>query len=205
MVWQNICKPGKASWNIEAKSLNVPYNRTMLKDAIVRFDTTVTAFVQHGPSWLQAPMLVITNTGQPLAMALLAAAVCVFAWQHKQMNIVYSLTVGVLAMGANGLLKHYIHRPRPDTLYASNMYFKTSSFPSGHAFGAAVILGILAYLAASHLPAPWNIVLPILLGFFIVAIGISRVYLGAHYPTDVIAGWILGLIAAALIIIFFKP
>jgi undecaprenyl-diphosphatase len=177
----------------------------MLKDAIVRFDTTVTSSVQHWPSWLQIPMLVITNTGQPLAMALLAAAVCVFAWQHAQMRIVYSMVVGVLAMGANSLLKHYVHRPRPDTLYVSNMYFKTSSFPSGHAFGAAVILGILAYLAAKYLPTPWSILLPIFLGFFIFAVGVSRIYVGAHYPTDVIAGWILGLVAAALIIIFFKP
>ena len=177
----------------------------MLKDAIVRFDTTVTAYVQHWPTWLQVPMLVITNTGQPLAMTILAAAVCVFAWQQAQMRIVYSLTVGVLAMGANGLLKHYIHRPRPDTLYVSNMYFKTSSFPSGHAFGATVVLGILAFLAAKYLPAPWNIVLPIFLGLFIIAVGISRVYLGAHYPTDVIAGWVLGAITATLIIIFIKP
>lgn len=177
----------------------------MLKDAIVRFDTSATAFIHHGPRWLRTPMLVVTNAGQPLVMALFAAAVCVSAWQHTQMNIIYSLTVGVLAMGANGLLKHYIHRPRPDTLYASNMYFKTSSFPSGHSFGAAVVLGILGYLAATHLAAPWAGVLPVLLGLFTLAIGISRVYLGAHYPTDVIAGWILGLIAAALIIVSFNP
>ena len=177
----------------------------MLKDAIVRFDTTVTAYVQHWPGWLNVPMLVITNTGQPLAMLVLAVAVGVFAWQHAQMRIVYSLTAGVLAMGANTVLKHYVHRTRPDTLYVSNMYFKTSSFPSGHAFGAAVILGILGFLAAKYLPAPWNIVLPIFFGLFIFAIGISRIYVGAHYPTDVIAGWILGLVAAAIIIIFFKP
>ncbi len=177
----------------------------MIRDAVVRFDTAVIGYVQHWPSWLQIPMLVITNAGQPLAMAVIAMAVCVVAWQHAQMRIIYSLTTGVLAMGANALLKHYIHRPRPDTLYVSNMYFKTSSFPSGHSFGAAVVLGILGYIAATHLPAPWNSVVPILLGMLIFAIGVSRVYLGAHYPTDVLAGWILGLLAAAIIIIIFKP
>jgi membrane-associated phospholipid phosphatase len=177
----------------------------MLKDAIVRFDTHVTNYIQHWPAWLQTPMLVITNTGQPLAMAIVAVAVGVIAWQHARMRITYSMGIAILAMGANSLLKHYVHRTRPDTLYVSNMYFKSSSFPSGHAFSATVVLGLLAYLAFKYLPAPWSLVLPPFLILFTILIGISRVYLGAHFPTDVIAGWGLGALVVLLIIIGLKP
>jgi len=133
-----------------------------------------------------------------------AATVGALAWQHSERRIVYALGTGVLAMGANMVLKHYIHRTRPDTLYVSNMFFKSSSFPSGHAFGAAVLYGLLGYLASTHLPGAWHIAVPILLGIFALLIGVSRVYLGAHYPTDVLAGWLLGVLATAIIIICFK-
>lgn len=176
----------------------------MLKDAIVRFDTVLTGFVTSWPGWLHAPMIIVTTLGQPAVMCAAAGAVMVYAWQHAKPNIAYALGVGVAAMLANSLLKHFIHRTRPDTLYVSEMYFKTSSFPSGHAFGSMVICGLLAFLSLKYLPAPWNIVMASSLGGFIFLVGVSRIYLGAHYPTDVIAGWVLGGIVAALIIAFGK-
>lgn len=122
------------------------------------------------------------------------------AWQQAKPHIVYGLGVGVAAMLANSLLKHFIHRTRPDTLYVSEMYFKTSSFPSGHAFGSTVICGLLLYLSLKYLPEPWSLVTTASLGAFIFLVGVSRIYLGAHYPTDVIAGWILGGIVVTLIV-----
>lgn len=174
-----------------------------MKDAIVRFDTRLTNHVQRWPKWVRVPLVAITNTGQPFIMIVLALGVAMIAWQNSQKNIVYALLAGVIAIGANGVLKHYIHRTRPDTLYVSNMYFKTSSFPSGHAFASAVTLTILAYLAPVYLLAPWAIVLPMLCLVFAGVISVSRVYLGAHFPTDVIAGSALGVLAAWAIIIIF--
>lgn len=175
----------------------------MLKDAIVRFDTVLTRFVTHWPAWLRGPMRAVTNLGQPAMMCVAAGGVWLVAWQHGIPQIMYGLVVGVLAMLANGLLKHFIHRTRPDTLYVSEMYFKTSSFPSGHAFGAAVICGLCIYLSLKYLFAPWDTVAGVTLGAFIFLVGVSRVYLGAHYPTDVIAGWLLGGVAAAVIVMSF--
>jgi undecaprenyl-diphosphatase len=174
----------------------------MLKDAIVRFDTTLTGFATSWPSWLHLPMVVVTTLGQPAVMCVAAGTVMIVAWQNAKPNIAYCLSIGVLAMLANSLLKHFVHRTRPDTLYVSEMYFKTSSFPSGHAFGSTVICGLLIYLSLKYLPAPWDVAIALSLGVFIFLVGLSRVYLGAHYPTDVIAGWILGGIVVALIVMF---
>ncbi|HET9411799.1 MAG TPA: phosphatase PAP2 family protein [Candidatus Saccharimonadales bacterium] len=176
-----------------------------MKDAIVRFDTRVTALVQKWPKWLHVPMLVITNSGQPLIMILIALGICLVAWQHSNLQTVYTALAGVAAIGANSILKHYIHRTRPDTLYVSNMYFKTSSFPSGHAFASAVTLTTLAYLATTYLVSPWAVILPIICALGAVAISISRVYLGAHFPTDVIAGSLLGALTAWGSILIFSP
>lgn len=173
----------------------------MLKDSIVRFDTALTGFVTGWPGWLHTPMLVVTTLGQPAVMCIAAGAVMLYAWQNARPNITYGLGIGVAAMLANSLLKHFIHRTRPDTLYVSEMYFKTSSFPSGHAFGVTVICGLLLYLSLKYIAEPWGIAIAISLGAFILLVGISRIYLGAHYPTDVIAGWMLGGIAAWLIIV----
>lgn len=172
----------------------------MLKDAIVRFDTKTTTLVHRWPKWLRGFMLTVTHVGQPVILGLVAVIIGVIAWQNAKLGIVFGLAAGVFAMGVNSLLKHYIHRTRPDTLYVSKMFFKTSSFPSGHAFGATVLCGLFAWLAVTYLPAPWQLIAPVSLAAFTVAIGVSRVYLGAHFPTDVIAGWILGAVTVALIV-----
>lgn len=183
----------------------MPYNKRMLKDMIVRFDSSVTILVTSWPSWLLTPMLVITNVGQPVVMALAAIVIGAWAWQHSQARIMYSMGAALLAMGINGILKHYVHRTRPDTLYVSQMYFKTSSFPSGHAFSAMVVCALLAYLGVKYLPGPWGWTSAIGLIVFALLVGISRVVVGAHYPTDVLAGWLLGALSAVLIIVFIKP
>jgi len=177
----------------------------MLKDLIVRFDTNYTQLITSWPSWLHMPMLIITNVGQPFVMGIVACAMIAYAVQQAHMRLAYSMGFALLAMGANTLLKHFVHRTRPDTLYVSNMYFQTSSFPSGHAFGAAVTCGLLAFLAVKYLPAPWSILVSAALIIFALLVGISRVYVGAHYPTDVIAGWLLGGVVVTLIVVFVKP
>ena len=177
----------------------------MLKDFIVQFDTNVTAYVQHWPNWLQTPMVIFTTLGSPISMICIAAAVGAIAWQHSHMRVIVSMGTALVAMGVNTFLRHYIHRTRPDTLYVSHMWFATSSFPSGHAFGSMVVLGLVAYLATQYLPSPWQYIAPSIIGILILVIGLSRIYLGAHYPTDVIAGWILGAIVLAAIIVFLKP
>ena len=125
---------------------------------------------------------------------------------HKQNHaLVAALFASLLALGVNSLLKIFLHRPRPDTLYVGAMKFKTFSFPSGHAFGAMVVYGLLTYLAYRALPTPWNVVALIVGGLLIFFIGISRIYLGAHFPTDVLGGWALGALVLFLIIHYIQP
>lgn len=98
------------------------------------------------------------------------------------------------------LSKLITRRHRPETLYAQNMRFKTYSFPSGHSYISALVFGFLAIAAAAWLPFGWLIAAALVALIFLV--GVSRVYLGAHFPSDVVAGWTLG--AAAQYLVWLK-
>jgi len=99
---------------------------------------------------------------------------------------------------ASLLLKRFFDRPRPDTVpHLSDVY--TSSFPSGHSMMSALVYLTLAALIAPvlmHFRLRVYILFVALLLTFLV--GISRIYMGVHYPTDVLAGWTAGLVWASV-------
>jgi undecaprenyl-diphosphatase len=175
----------------------------MLKELIVTFDAKLTVFVTDWPDWLRTPFLAVSFIGQPVSLIIFAVLTALLALHTPQ--IVWALAAALGAMLINTTLKHFVHRTRPDTMYVSKMYFKSASFPSGHAFGGIVVFGLLAYIAATYIAAPWGAAAAAFIGLLIVSIGISRVYLGAHYPTDVLAGWALGGLFLWIIIGSIQP
>lgn len=117
------------------------------------------------------------------------------------------VTAGVVSLGTsivgNGL-KLLWRRSRPVSDYVERMFFKSYSFPSGHSSGSMLLYGMLAYLmTGSTLPGKWIAVA--VLAMLPLLVGVSRVYLGAHYASDVLAGWLLGAAGLAVIIGIVKP
>jgi undecaprenyl-diphosphatase len=102
--------------------------------------------------------------------------------------------VGAVFLGqiVSTLAKNAFHRARPD-LVPHGSYVFTSSFPSGHSMMAAIVYLTLGLLAAGELPGRGIKSFVIAFSLFItIAVGVSRVYLGVHWPTDVLAGWCAG-------------
>ncbi|MEX1995453.1 MAG: phosphatase PAP2 family protein [Candidatus Saccharimonadales bacterium] len=147
-------------------------------------------------------MTTVTHLGDPVTVLSVAAIGVVVAARKNISGLGNAFMLTMVAYGLSVLLKLFLKRTRPDTLYVDEMVFKTYSFPSSHAFGAMVVYGFLVYLAYSHLPHPLNYLTATGLAGLIFLIGISRVYLGAHFPTDVIGGWLLGGLCLFLIIKF---
>jgi undecaprenyl-diphosphatase len=137
---------------------------------------------------LTAAMRLITTLGSEYFLAALAV-ILVWRWERLgKRKAAYLLVGGSLsAETAAQLLKWLIHRPRPEVFFGL-VPAETYSFPSGHAFVPAVYFALLAGIVAAG--TRWRaavVVLALLLGF-------SRVYLGYHYPSDVVGGWALAVV-----------
>jgi len=146
-----------------------------------------------GPPWVEEVERDFTALGGVAMMGLLTFGVCGFLWidGKRRAALLVLIAVGGGLLWAS-VLKHGFERPRPE-LVPHGSYVYTSSFPSGHStMAAATYLTLGALLARVQRRRR---VKAFLLGFAVLItllVGVSRVYLGVHWPTDVLAGWTLG-------------
>ncbi len=153
----------------------------------------------RGPQWLEEVGRDLTALGGIAELLLLTAAVSgylLICRKFGMLALVLSATVGGLVLSL--LLKDLFYRPRPTVVpYLSHVM--SPSFPSGHSMLSAVVYLTLGSLLASLVERR-----ALKLYFLAVAmlltllVGVSRVYMGVHYPTDVLAGWCAGLAWAVL-------
>lgn len=153
----------------------------------------------RGPAWLEFAMLDLTALGGNTVLTLMVVAVAGFLLLQARSR----LAIVVVVAAASGdlldeLLKHLFLRPRP-TIVPHLRNVVETSFPSGHAMESAIVyltLGAMLMRVAERRATK-----AYCLGMAIVVtllVGISRIYLGVHYPTDVLAGWMAGFLWAWL-------
>ena len=152
-----------------------------------------------GPAWLEGSMIDLTAIGGPTVLGL--TVVIVAGFLALQTRYRTALVVAITSFSAellSNVMKHAFNRPRPSIVPHLREVF-TSSFPSGHAMESAIVyltLGaILMRAAESRITKIYIFATVVLLTSLV---GISRVYLGVHYPTDVIGGWIIGFMWASI-------
>ena len=158
------------------------------------FDETVIGSVRAAPlvaplAWLQAA----TQLGSTATVFALAVVVGLFevVRGRPRVGIAAAAAIGLGAL-ANSTIKLVVARPRPDLL-TPIVVEPGYSFPSGHSLSAMVAYGVVAVLVArSALPKQARVGIIGLLAALVAVVGLSRIYLGVHYPTDVIGGWLMG-------------
>ena len=164
-------------------------------------DTRLTKAVQHLPEWVRPIMRTATFIGLPVFTVAIGVLILISGSLRGSGGLLFvgGVIIGTISIGS--ILKLFFKRARPLTDYVLHMRFSSFSLPSGHAVGGVVTYGTLGYLLAVPLGTFWSAV--VFCGGLIIAfiIGISRVYLGAHYPSDVIAGWVLGAVGLLTIIL----
>ena len=141
----------------------------------------------------------ISALGGPAVLTLLTAAVSLFlalnGKKHMALLVCGSIGSGLLV---SSLLKDSFDRPRPD-IVPHEVYAASYSFPSGHSMlSALTYLTLGAILARSHERKLLKAYFLLLAVFLTGLIGVTRVYLGVHWPTDVLAGWTAGAVWALL-------
>jgi undecaprenyl-diphosphatase len=158
-----------------------------------KFDHYFIKRIQSWPEGVRPLMKVASTTGFPFSTIGVGVMLVAFGLAYDaRLPIMCGLAIWVtIAVGS--VLKIWLRRPRPLTYEAKRWMFATFSFPSGHAAGAAIAYGSLVYIVVSLPFAIWSVPVVVALVSWIGLVGISRVYLGAHYPSDVIAGWLLGV------------
>lgn len=168
-------------------------------DRAYGFDTAVTTYIHmfSNPAMTNV-MKVITHSANWQTITLLCVVLLLLPWTRISVGYAASAS-SILTTSLNNLLKQLFHRVRPDDIL-SLVAPGSFSFPSGHAMSGMVFYGLLIVLFSHRLKnKPVKYCLTGFLCLLILFIGVSRVYLGVHYPTDILAGWSVGL---CLLIIF---
>jgi undecaprenyl-diphosphatase len=169
------------------------------------FDTRVLSALRRaddpsipiGPAWLRGGALDITALGGPTVLGLATLAICGFLILQAMARtaaFVFVATTGGWVL--NEILKEIFQRARP-VVVPHLQAVMSLSFPSGHAMNSAAVyltLGALLMRVADRRVTKFYCMSMAMLATFLV--GVSRIYLGVHYPTDVLAGWLVGMMWA---------
>jgi undecaprenyl-diphosphatase len=168
------------------------------------FDKAILLWIhQFANPTLDRIMLNITRLGNPSTVVLIVLVTLGILWwrryyQEAKIFLLNCLGGAVLSYG----LKLAFSKPRPH-LWQLLISETSYSYPSGHALGSMVLYGFLAYLLGNHFPQ-YARIFYLIATILIVAIGLSRLYLGVHWPTDVIAGYGVGFLWITLCITMLK-
>ncbi len=152
--------------------------------------------------WGDSIMIVITSLGDTPVTALVAVLAAAWIYWHGERRLALGV---VAALAATALfvigMKATMHVPRPMPLYSGADAF---SFPSGHTTFAAALYGVLGWIWSRDLPSPWRTAVVACLSTLVAAIAVSRIYLQAHWPSDVAAGLVFGFALTSAFAIAFR-
>jgi len=180
----------------------------MSRHGEVPVDVRIENFVRvHRAEWLVVMMKAVTWLGSNVVLVPVVLGVA--AWfllkrgdSRSAIELVAALVGSIILYD---IAKAVVHRARPPAIYRVGYNFSGGSFPSGHSTSAIAVWGMLAFLLALRASPYARKELFVGAAVLIVTIGASRIYLGAHWPTDVIGGfalggaWLAGLVALDLL------
>ena len=171
-------------------------------------EVAISSWVQSWRSpWLDAVMKAVSAPGfGALSVVIVASAGAFLYVTRRRKESVCLLGATVMASGLVSALKAVVERPRPsDTVLETYADLSGFSFPSGHVVHYVVFLGTLVLLSTWDMrPSLTKKLIHAGLGVSLVAIGASRVYLGAHWTGDVVAGYAFGAVVVAATVGFWR-
>ncbi|SDN67792.1 phosphatase PAP2 family protein [Bacillus sp. OK048] len=173
---------------------------------IIDFDHDIIAAIQG----LESPLLTkvmrfFTFIGSTPVVIVLMILVIIFLYKvlHHRLELILLISAILGSAVLNQILKQVFHRIRPN--FHRLIDISGYSFPSGHAMNAFTVYVIISFLLWRHIPSKWGRSLLICIStVMILAIGISRIYLGVHYPSDIIGGYLASGFWLAVAIWFFQ-
>jgi undecaprenyl-diphosphatase len=161
------------------------------REELTRWDVEFSRWLHvHANDTLTSFFKLVTYAGNVTFLALFTVAVAGYFMRRAKIDEAVFVLVSALGIEiVNAVLKLLFHRQRPEFAY---VHLDTYSFPSGHATGATAIYGVVIYLLVRDRARPTQIMAAVGFAALIVLVAFSRLYLEAHYLSDVLAGCSLG-------------
>jgi undecaprenyl-diphosphatase len=174
----------------------------LTRDPLVDWDVRFASWLHaHSSDWLVTVFKVVTLAGNSVVLIVVVGALAVVFVRRGRMNDAAVLIAALGGAGViNALLKLVFQRPRPELAF---VHLETYSFPSGHAAVATAMFATLAFVVGRRSGRRRAVAVAATATALIVLVGFSRLYLGVHYLSDVLAGWSFGLAWASLCLIAY--
>ncbi|NNE33410.1 MAG: phosphatase PAP2 family protein [Winogradskyella sp.] len=186
--------------------LFVELTHGIMSELLADVDVAVSEKIwSYKSNWVTNYMIAVTEIGDVWGYVIVfSSVIAIFLLAFKSWKHILQLSlVLVLALSSNVLLKQIINRARPAGEHLVTV--KTLSYPSGHAMLSIAFYGFLIYLIYQFkIHRVLKSILIALLIILILSIGISRIYLGVHYPSDVLGGYLAGFVWMIFCILIFN-
>ncbi|MGB5980837.1 MAG: phosphatase PAP2 family protein [Nonlabens sp.] len=187
-------------------SLFINLTDSVRDNTVSEYDESISdAIVAYRSPFLTDYFTFVTEVGDAIGyVVVFILCTLIFYLVFKNWKYVVQIaTVMILALSSNLILKQIINRARPTAEHLVEV--KTLSYPSGHAMMSMAFYGFLIYLI-HHFKFSKGLtwLLTILMGVLILSIGVSRIYLGVHYPSDIAGGFIAGLVWVVFCAMMFQ-
>ena len=171
-----------------------------MKTVVRHFDRLAGELVAKLPPRFHGGLAALSDIVSPISWAVVMLVGSLIAQEWGNTSLVVLSAFALLALPLAELIKMVVRRPRPISIYVENMRMRSYSFPSGHSYTASLGAIYLIVYLTQYISGPWlwstsGIILAVTL-----AVALSRVYLKAHFPSDVVAGLLLGLIVAIALV-----
>ncbi|WP_445116355.1 phosphatase PAP2 family protein [Acinetobacter sp. WZC-1] len=178
--------------SISSIGLNIPYIQKLDASAVIWMS-------QHRSTFSDGIAIALSHIGGLPSILLIYGIWCLQQIHLKKYTGIVFAGLGILGSSAIGwILKYLVNRPRPDAVYQM-VETHGASFPSAHSI-YAVVTAYLLFLFYKHSRIK---IIGCIAGLWWLVMGVSRVYLGVHFPTDVLAGWSIGLIWITILTVVF--
>ncbi|MGX4763223.1 phosphatase PAP2 family protein [Holzapfeliella sp. JNUCC 72] len=165
---------------------------------ILKSDTLFTRLLQNQFTYhYQNLVIAITLLGNPVPMMTISALTFGFLFYRRKYQLgLFMAGSGLSILLSNLLLKEWIARPRPSALHLVNA--SGFSFPSGHAMNSLFLFGVFYLIYKPYIPQKLQFMFKTACLLIPLLIGLSRVVVGVHYPSDVIGGFLLAIVGLSI-------
>jgi undecaprenyl-diphosphatase len=173
----------------------------MLQGDTLHFDQVIREWAhRYASPGMTSAMNVISLLGYNILIVELAIALAIFAWLRWRRALLWLAVAMTGSLVLDLTLKYIYHRTRPTAYFG--MAPHSYSFPSGHALCSFCFYGVVAGLLSARIKSlALQMVIWCLAAALVIAIGVSRIYLGVHYPSDVVAGYLAATVWVGTVIV----